>query len=65
MHLFMDGEEVQLTDPNIMTVSDCEGAGETFSVSPLMFSRDSERNDLKVGCGVDGFVSASPRGDNL
>lgn len=52
VHLFMDREDVQLTDPNIMTVSDCEGAGETFSVSPLMFSKDSEGNDLKVGLTV-------------
>ncbi|KAL7471762.1 hypothetical protein ACHAXS_012059 [Conticribra weissflogii] len=52
VHLFMDQEDVQLTDPNIMTVSDCEGAGETFSVSPLMFSKDAEGNELKVGLTV-------------
>jgi asparaginyl-tRNA synthetase len=52
VHLFMDQEDVQLTDPNIMTVSDCEGAGETFGVSPLMFSNDAEGNPLKVGLTV-------------
>jgi asparaginyl-tRNA synthetase len=53
VHLFMDGEDTQLTDPNIMTVSDCEGAGETFSVSPLMFSKDEKTGeDLKVGLTV-------------
>jgi asparaginyl-tRNA synthetase len=52
VHLFMDSEDTQLTDPNIMTVSDCEGAGETFSVSPLMFSKDEQGNDLKVGLTV-------------
>jgi len=52
VHLFMDQEDVQLTDPNIMTVSDCEGAGETFHVDPLMFGNDSEGNPVKVGLTV-------------
>ncbi|KAL3806390.1 hypothetical protein ACHAXA_007878 [Cyclostephanos tholiformis] len=53
VHMFMDGEDVQLTDPNIMTISDCEGAGETFSVSPLMFSNDANTGEpLKVGLTV-------------
>jgi len=53
VHLFMDQEDVQLTDPNIMTVSDCEGAGETFSVEPLMFSTNPETGEpLKVGLTV-------------
>jgi len=52
VHLFMDQEDVQLTDPNIMTVSDCEGAGETFHVSPLMFSNNAEGEPLKVGLTV-------------
>ncbi|KAL7539916.1 hypothetical protein ACHAXR_009705 [Thalassiosira sp. AJA248-18] len=52
VHLFMDQEDVQLTDPNVMTVSDCEGAGETFGVEPLMFSNDAEGNPLKVGLTV-------------
>lgn len=52
VHLFMDQEDVQLTDPNIMTLSDCEGAGETFMVSPAMFSKDADGNDLQVGLTV-------------
>lgn len=52
VHTFMDQEDVQLTDPNIMTLSDCEGAGETFSVSPNMFSKDADGNDLQVGLTV-------------
>ena len=52
VHLFMDQEDVQLTDPNIMTVSDCEGAGETFMVSPAMFSKDADGNDIPVGLTV-------------
>ncbi|KAL9178739.1 hypothetical protein ACHAXT_003870 [Thalassiosira profunda] len=52
VHLFMDQEDVQLTDPNIMTVSDCEGAGETFSVAPLMFGNDAAGAPFKVGLTV-------------
>jgi asparaginyl-tRNA synthetase len=52
VHLFMDSEDVQLTDPNIMTVSDCEGAGETFQVSPHLFSKDKDGNELPVGLTV-------------
>lgn len=52
VHLFMDQEDVQLTDPNIMTVSDCEGAGETFSIAPLMFGNDANGEAMKVGLTV-------------
>lgn len=52
VHLFFDQEDVQLTDPNIMTVSDCEGAGETFTVEPLMFGNDAEGDPVKVGLTV-------------
>ena len=52
VHLFMDQEDVQLTDPNIMTVSDCEGAGETFTVDPPLFGNDAEGNPVKVGLTV-------------
>ncbi|KAL3772915.1 hypothetical protein ACHAW5_005899 [Stephanodiscus triporus] len=53
VHLFMDMEDVQLTDPNIMTVSDCEGAGETFGVSPLMFGNGPDGSTpSKVGLTV-------------
>jgi asparaginyl-tRNA synthetase len=52
VHLFMDSEDVQLTDPNIMTVSDCEGAGETFTVSPNFFSKNEAGEDMAVGLTV-------------
>lgn len=52
VHKFMDEEDVQLTDPNIMTISDCEGAGETFSVAPAMFSKDAEGNEIPVSLTV-------------
>ena len=52
VHLFMDSEDVQLTDPNILTVSDAEGAGETFTVSPAMFSADKQGNNVPVGLTV-------------
>lgn len=53
VHLFMDQEDVELTDPNIMTMSDCEGAGETFTVTPAMFGhKDENDNDVPVGLTV-------------
>eukprot|EP00591_Stephanopyxis_turris_P005975 CAMPEP_0195519004 /NCGR_PEP_ID=MMETSP0794_2-20130614/14149_1 /TAXON_ID=515487 /ORGANISM="Stephanopyxis turris, Strain CCMP 815" /LENGTH=565 /DNA_ID=CAMNT_0040648071 /DNA_START=89 /DNA_END=1787 /DNA_ORIENTATION=- len=52
VHMFMDQEDVQLTDPNIMTVSDCEGAGETFTVAPNFFSKNEAGENLKVGLTV-------------
>jgi asparaginyl-tRNA synthetase len=38
IHIFMDEHNVQKIDPNIITMSDCEGAGEIFTISPLIFS---------------------------
>ena len=53
VHIFMDQHNVQLTDPNILTISDCEGAGETFSVAPAMFSKHAQTGqDLPVGLTV-------------
>ena len=52
MHMFMDQEGVEKVDPNILTMSDCEGAGETFGISPLMFSTDSDGKDLPVSLTV-------------
>ena len=53
VHVFMDDEDVRLTDPNIMTISDCEGAGETFGISPSMFGNDVVSGEpLRVGLTV-------------
>lgn len=52
MHLFMDQEGVEKVDPNILTMSDCEGAGETFAISPAMFSTDSDGKDIPVSLTV-------------
>lgn len=38
VHEFMHSEGVEILDPNIMTSSDCEGAGEVFKVTPQFFS---------------------------
>ncbi|VBB17862.1 hypothetical protein YASMINEVIRUS_325 [Yasminevirus sp. GU-2018] len=52
VHMFMDEEGVEKLDPNIITMSDCEGAGETFKIAPLMFSRDAEGKEIPVGLTV-------------
>jgi asparaginyl-tRNA synthetase len=52
IHMWMDQEHVEKIDPNIITMSDCEGAGETFTVSPAIFSKDAEGNDIQVGLTV-------------
>jgi len=41
IHEFFHDEGVPLLDPNIMTASDCEGAGEVFKVSPQFFTKSS------------------------
>jgi asparaginyl-tRNA synthetase len=52
VHIFMDNYTVEKIDPNIITISDCEGAGETFMVSPPMFSKDEEGKEIPVGLTV-------------
>lgn len=52
IHTFMMSEKVTKIDPNILTMSDCEGAGETFKVSPHIFSHDSEGKEIPVGLTV-------------
>lgn len=47
IHEFFHNEGVPLLDPNIMTSSDCEGAGEVFKVTPQFFSTLS-RDETKV-----------------
>lgn len=37
VHEFFHMENIPLLDPNIMTSSDCEGAGEVFKVTPQFF----------------------------
>lgn len=51
VHRFMDEYNVQLTDPNIITRSDCEGAGEVFTLTPMIFTHDTNDNS-KVGLTV-------------
>lgn len=50
--IFMDSENVQRFDPNILTISDCEGAGDTFKVLPLIFSKDMNGDDVPVSLTV-------------
>lgn len=38
IHEFFHQEGVPLLDPNIMTSSDCEGAGEVFKITPQFFN---------------------------
>ena len=52
VHKFMDSHDVMKVDPNIMTIADCEGAGETFTVSPHIFSTDSEGKSIPVSLTV-------------
>lgn len=52
IHTFMSEQRVCKLDPNILTMSDSEGAGETFSVAPVMFSKDPEGKDIPVGLTV-------------
>jgi len=40
VHEFFHEEGVPLLDPNILTANDCEGAGDTFKISPQMFTKD-------------------------
>ena len=46
IHSYFHEKGIVCTDPNILTSSDCEGAGEMFEVAPQMFG------DKKVGLTV-------------
>ena len=52
IHRFMDDNNVQKFDPNIITVSDCEGAGDTFKLSPSIFSKDKDGKDIPISLTV-------------
>merc|ERR1712151_698550 len=50
--LFMDEHDVIKTDPAIITGSDCEGAGEVFSIAPLLFGTDEKGEPMPAGLTV-------------
>jgi asparaginyl-tRNA synthetase len=52
IHKFMDSHDVVKTDSNIFCTNDAEGAGETFTVSPHIFSTDSEGKPIPVSLTV-------------
>lgn len=52
VHTFMDEQNVEKIDPNIITMSDCEGAGETFMIQPLIFSKGPDGKEIPVGLTV-------------
>eukprot|EP00548_Thalassiothrix_antarctica_P006074 CAMPEP_0194131348 /NCGR_PEP_ID=MMETSP0152-20130528/2144_1 /TAXON_ID=1049557 /ORGANISM="Thalassiothrix antarctica, Strain L6-D1" /LENGTH=551 /DNA_ID=CAMNT_0038826111 /DNA_START=58 /DNA_END=1713 /DNA_ORIENTATION=- len=62
IHEFFHDEGVPLLDPNIMTASDCEGAGEVFKVSPQFFNNKSQQSegadDMEDGGNVGLTVSS-------
>jgi len=53
IHEFFHQQGVPLLDPNIMTSSDCEGAGEIFKVTPQFFSsiKEEPKKTKKKGKG--------------
>jgi len=54
VHEFFHTEGVPLLDPNIMTSSDCEGAGEVFKVTPQFFSKEAVEADAAAADSKDG-----------
>lgn len=50
--VFMDEHDVTKTDPAIITASDCEGAGEVFSITPLLFGIDDKGKPMPAGLAV-------------
>merc|ERR1712151_1080645 len=49
---FMDEHDVIKTDPAIITGSDCEGAGEVFSIARLLFGSDEKGEPAPAGLTV-------------
>jgi asparaginyl-tRNA synthetase len=52
IHQYFSQQGVKWLDPNIITGSDCEGAGETFKVIPEMFGKDDKGKNVQVGLTV-------------
>ena len=61
IHVFMDKNNVVKTDPNIICSSDCEGAGETFTIMPEKFFKDAEGKHVTANLTVSSqlFLEAS------
>ena len=58
IHRFMDEHNVQLTDPHIITRSDCEGAGEVFSLASDLFGNNvglTVSSQLPLEALIHGF----------
>jgi asparaginyl-tRNA synthetase len=61
IHSFFDSKKIYCIDPNILTSSDCEGAGEMFKLTPQMFG-DSDvgltvSSQLPLEALATGFTS--------
>lgn len=52
IHKFFNDNNIPCLDPNILTANDCEGAGEAFIVSPSIFGKDNNEQDIQVGLTV-------------
>ena len=48
VHKFMDENDVCKVDPNILTINDCEGAGETFLVQPSTHTQNIDGKELAM-----------------
>ena len=64
VHEFFHGRGVPLLDPNVLTASDCEGAGEIFKVTPQFFHHqpagdEPKKKAKKGGGGKDGSDEAA------
>lgn len=55
---FFDSNDVLRLDPNIITTSDCEGAGEVFSITTLLKDCDNKSN-IKTDFKKDFFKKKS------
>jgi asparaginyl-tRNA synthetase len=64
IHEFFHNEGVPLLDPNIMTSSDCEGAGEVFKITPQFFGTlpkdEAKEGDAVQVPAVEAVDAAAP-----